>query len=361
MTRALILLASDARRGAEIEGERLGRELTSAGFTIDVVALTEARGDVARLPVESLGSRPMSTGTLRGLRRRASQHDVVVAYGSSTLPACAIALAAMGTPFVYRSIGDPAAWVRGPLHRQRTGVLMRRATAVVTLWDGGSRAIRDLYGVAPRRISVIPNARSREEFSPADAKLQETARHSWGIDTEVSLCAVIGALAGEKRVGMAIDAVALLPEAHLLIVGDGPERSGLERRARRSLGDKVVFAGPLADVRSVYAASDVLLVPSSTEGMPGVVIEAALSGLPVAACSVGALGWMFDNGVRGALVPPDTDPRRFADAIVEAMSLESDPSALAAVCSWSAVTDRWSQVLAAVAGGPGRAPGAHRR
>lgn len=361
MISVLILLASDARRGAEIEGERLGRQLNAAGFIAEVVALASSSGVGERLPVASLGKRPLSPRVLRGLRRRAVEHDVVVAYGSSTLPACVLALAGTRTPFVYRSIGDPAAWVRGRLHRQRTRILMCSASAVVTLWSGGSRAIQELYGVAPGRTAVIPNARSSTEFSPPDVHDRTAARLEFGLDSDVVVCAVVGALAAEKRIDLAIEAVALLPETQLLIVGDGPRRSDLERRASEALGDRVTFTGSLADVHSVYAASDVLLVPSSTEGMPGVVIEAALSGLPVAACRVGSLGWLFENGVRGVLLSVDADPRQFADAIIRALPLASDPLALENVCSWSTVTDRWRRVLADVAADQAPRRGLHRR
>ena len=360
MTSVLIVLSSDSRRGAEVEGERLGRELHAAGFVVDVVALAGAAGQSDRLGVDSLGRWARSPRTLVRLRRSAAVHDIVLAYGSSTLPACAVALFGRRTPFVYRSIGDPAAWVRGPIHRWRTRMLMQRASAVVALWDGAAHSIEELYAVPSARTSVIPNARARDEFEPVERPNRQAARTDFGIRHGETVCGVVGALVPEKRVELAIDAVARLPGTRLLIVGDGPRRAELERRATEALGDRVTFTGTLVDVRSAYAAMDVLLLSSSTEGMPGVVIEAALSGLPVAACSVGAVPWLFSNGVRGALAPANPDPDEFAASILQALHNSSDPHQLATKCSWRAVTAQWSDVLFEVAARQRRAARMHR-
>ena len=60
-----------------------------------------------RIDVPLLGKKPLGWRTLRELRRRAKDVDVVIAYGSTTLPACAISMLGLSTPFLYRSIGDP--------------------------------------------------------------------------------------------------------------------------------------------------------------------------------------------------------------------------------------------------------------
>ena len=86
----LIVVTSTDRRGAEVEGSQLAEELRVRGHVAKCVAL--APGQSSGLAVEALGPTARSPRTLRALRRRAHSSDVVVAYGSSTLPACAIAL-----------------------------------------------------------------------------------------------------------------------------------------------------------------------------------------------------------------------------------------------------------------------------
>ena len=340
--RVLVVLTSNARRGAEIEGARLADELAARGFVAEAVALsaTVAGGSLA---VATLGERPLGLRTLRSLRRRAHAADVVIAHGSTALPACAIALAGTRVPFVYRSIGDPGQWVRGFAHRARTGVLMHRATSVVALWGDAAENIRQLYRLPARRVHVIANGRDASEFRPPDQEARRAARVNLGVG-EHRVVAVVGALAEEKRVDLAIAAVAQLPDTHLIIAGDGPRRSELEGLAAVALAERCTFTGALDDVRSVLHAADVLLLTSRTEGMPGAVIEATMCGLGVVATDVGAMRWLVDQGMGAQLVPIDATPEAISRAVLEA------PAPLAAAPSLPAVdltttTEKWATLL----------------
>ena len=114
-----------------------------------------------------------------------------------------------------------------------------------------------------------------------------------------------------------------LHDWHLLIVGDGPERDGLDRKFN-TLGaqGRVHFVGWRADVPAILRASDLLALPSRWEGMPNVVLEAMAAGLPVAACDV--------EGVRellGPLAGEQTAPNDESGAVVALVSrLASDPT-----------------------------------
>lgn len=344
--RVLVLLASNQRRGAEIEGATLARELDGRALRVDVAALAPSAAAGGTLDVPVCGGAPLAPATLLALRRLAAGYGVVVAFGSSTLPACAIALLGSPTRFCYRSIGDPAAWVRGPLHRERTGLLMRRAALVVPLWDAAAATVRRLYRVEPSRVVAVPNARSPEGFQPPTGAEREAARRAFGLEGPGRVVAVIGALTHVKRVGLAIAAAAVMSDCRLLVVGDGPERDALERQAAGALGGRAVFTGALRDVRPALHAADALALPSATEGMPGSVLEAGLTGLPVAACDVGAVGWLFANGVAGALCDPRCDPPAFALALQRALQAGGgDPAALARVCGWEPVRTRWTDLL----------------
>lgn len=342
--RVLVVLSSNARRGAEIEGSRLAGDLAAGGSSAEVFALSPAPPAAARLDVAVFGRRPLGLQTLRALRRSARTADVVVAYGSSTLPACAIALLGTDVPFIYRSIGDPRSWVRGRLHRMRTGMLMRRAARVVALYDDAALAISELYGVAPDRVDVIPNARSAGEFRPATERERASSHEELGLGADGPVVTIVGALSPEKRVDLAIRAVSLLDGFTLIVAGDGPLRAELEQLGRSVLGDRVRFLGVLADVTPVYRAADVLLLPSSTEGMPGAAIEAGMSGVPVAACEVGAMRWLFDHGLHGALCSVDVTAQQFADTIQSAYAIGTPCDVLQA-CQWDAFIDAWHEQL----------------
>ncbi len=349
--RVLIVVASNSRRGAELEGSQLASELSERSIDADAVALTRsASRDSIDVPV--LGDRPLGLSTLRALRARAADADVVVAYGSTTLPACAIGLLGTGTPFVYRSIGAPGAWLRGRLHRWRTGLMLRRAQKVVALWPEAATGLNALYRLPPSSVAAIPNARSSDEFTPADAARRSAARARFGLTPDVLVIGCVGAFPDEKRLGLALEAVHELEGAIALVVGDGPNRSEYERLGAESLGDRAIFTGMLDSVVDAYDAMDVLLLTSRTEGMPGVLIEAAHSGIPVVATDVGAVRWLLRSGASGEAVPPDSSPRVIAEAVDRVARWATTPETSLRACTWDEVAPQWIALLGSVASIP---------
>jgi glycosyltransferase involved in cell wall biosynthesis len=136
---------------------------------------------------------------------------VVVAHGSSTLLACGLGLAGLRTPFVYVNIGDPRYWAGTRAKRTRVRFLLHRAAAVAAIAHGSRQVLLDDFGLPPERVRVIPNGRRAAAFPPADAAVQAKARRDLGLDESGHLIAMIGALSPEKRVDVAIDALAELP------------------------------------------------------------------------------------------------------------------------------------------------------
>lgn len=349
--RVLFVISTALRRGAELQATLVAESLAELGAITKVVALESGAESGPHLEAELLGRRSLGLSTLLKLRRTASDFDVVVAFGSRSLPACAVALSFGGTKWVYRNIGDPLAWQRGWLHRQRTGALMRRAFGIVALWPGSAEAITRSYRVRPERIAVIPNNRSCLHFTPPTAAQRDAARALLGVPSSLPIAAFIGSLSSEKNPELAIDAMAKLPEAHLLVAGDGPLRAACEELGRASAPGRVHLLGAVADVRSVYHAADVVLLTSRTEGMPGVLIEAGMSGLPVVSTDVGAVLSIVVDGETGFVVEPSVDA--VVAGITAALALPAEKRELArAVCierfDRDSVADRWLRHLEAV-------------
>jgi glycosyltransferase involved in cell wall biosynthesis len=136
-------------------------------------------------------------------------------------------------------------------------------------------------------------------------------------DQHVAVC--IGALSPEKAVDTAIRAVGQLPDWNLFVVGDGSEEHVLRSLAEAIAPGRIRFLPPFEDPASVLAAADVVVMPSRTEGMPAVAIEAGMSGLPVVASSVGGIPEIVVDGATGMLVLPG-EPDSFARAIEVAYS-----------------------------------------
>jgi glycosyltransferase involved in cell wall biosynthesis len=121
----------------------------------------------------------------------------------------------------------------------------------------------------------------------------------------------VGRLKAPKDFQTLARALSLLPQGSFeaLIVGDGPDRSALERTLRRlGLDESVRLAGARDDVPSLLADADVFVLSSRSEGSPVSVIEAMAAGLPVVASRVGGVPELVEDGETGFLVPPE-DPQ----------------------------------------------------
>lgn len=123
----------------------------------------------------------------------------------------------------------------------------------------------------------------------------------------------------EKRMILGVTATAAVPDAVLVIAGDGPDRASIEALAAELLPDRHRILGQVSDIASLYAAADVVVLLSETEGQPGVAIEAGLTGLPMVATDVGGVATIVDDGVTGILVPADPTPAQVAQALEQAI------------------------------------------
>src|SRR5437588_3780766 len=138
-------------------------------------------------------------------------------------------------------------------------------------------------------IAVIPNAVPEDRSRPGGPQEQAKARSVVGLPAHAGVILTIGALAPEKAVDLAIMACAGIPAAFLLVVGDGPQRPKLEALALRRMPGRCFFVGAIDDPRMAYWSADLLLLPSRSEAMPAVLIEAGLCGLATVATDVGAI------------------------------------------------------------------------
>jgi len=95
------------------------------------------------------------------------------------------------------------------------------------------------------------------------------------------------------------------PAAGVALFGEGTLRADLERRvAKLGLSDRVVLPGFRSDLDQLIGAADIVVLPSYTEGLPNVALEASAAGVPVVATAVGGTPEAVADGVNGFLVPP---------------------------------------------------------
>ena len=201
---------------------------------------------------------------------------------------------------------------------------LRHADAVIAPCDAFIGELT-ACGVDWLRTTVLHNA-----VDPRVALDRTAARQALGVDGRY-LIVSIGRLSREKGHDVLIDACARLDallreRLTVIIVGAGPARARLEARAR-SGRVPVRFEGFQPCVDQYYAAADLFVLPSRSEGSPNVLLEALAAGCPVIATRVGGVPEIVEHGVSASLVAPDR-PVEIGDAIAH---LLGDPAAAASI------------------------------
>ena len=171
----------------------------------------------------------------------------------------------------------------------------------------------------------------------------------------------VGRLHPQKHVDVLVRAAARMPGVSVVLVGDGPERPGLERLANQlRFTRRVHLLGfvPHGQVASLLGASDVLAMPSRYEELGTALLEGMQAGLPIVASATGGIPQVIEHGRTGLLVPPG-DPEALAAALMRilrdrtlAARLGDAASREAAKYDWSHLARRVLRVYERVLAGP---------
>ena len=202
----------------------------------------------------------------------------------------------------------PRSWIRWAA---------RHADGLVAVSGGLKRRLVEL-GVGADRVRVLRNGVDLAMFHPYD---REAARARLGL-MRPSLLAV-GNLVALKRHCLMVEALAYLPEVGLVIVGEGPERARIERVARdHKVVDRVRLLGRVPQDRlpEIYSAADLLLLVSTHEGWPNVLLESMACGTPVVVSPMDGIADIVSSAEAGRILADDT-PNGLASAIRELLAV----------------------------------------
>lgn len=176
-------------------------------------------------------------------------------------------------------------------------------------------------GMHPRRALLsVPNGIRLERFRPADDVARQSLVAELGLPTGSRIIGTVGRLQPVKDHALLLRAFAKVrvqvPEAALVIVGDGPLRAALEAQAEQAgLSDALRFMGDRHDVPRLLTGMEVFALTSTSEGYSVALLEACASSLPIVATDVGGNREIVRHGINGRLVPSG-DTAAIATALI---------------------------------------------
>jgi glycosyltransferase involved in cell wall biosynthesis len=230
----------------------------------------------------------------------------------------------VGIRAISVSRGWTAATGRVRLNERADKLVLRFMDAVICVSEAQAVKVRKC-GVQPNRIRVIRNAVHPERFPARNAIGAARLREFFAFEP-IRIIGAAGRLSPEKGFDTFVEAARALCEQTsfgFVIFGEGPQRPVLERQIRAAgLAQQIVLAGHRTDLDELLPHLDLIVLPSRTEGLPNVALEALAAGVPVVATAVGGTPEVVQDGVSGYLVPPD-DPAALADRVAHAVATEA--------------------------------------
>lgn len=309
--RAIVLVAQD--------GPLVG-QLRSAGIETGVSPLAVLRrSELSAAGLIRLGLRiAATTGLARG-------REVALIHSNTSVTLSGVLAA--------RRAGVPHVWHVREIYTERTWPAYRRVLTTADSLPCVSGAVREQFPDRSKAI-VLGDGVAILGVPPASATPKQTGQ---------LICVVLGRISPWKGQEVLLRAVAKVPEAIAVVAGDawsGQEHREVELRqlaAALGIEDRVRFVGFVDDPRSLYAASDIVVVPSTRpDPLPNAALEAAAAGCCVVASAHGGLTEIFRDGETGLLVAPD-DPDALAGAL---RRLADDPDLRARLASAAAADVR---------------------
>jgi len=202
------------------------------------------------------------------------------------------------------------------LYNRIDAFVLRFADAVITV-SSSMKVLLIQKGICPDKIHVIRNAMDRAELRPMQSV--ETIKSELGITTGQDIIGVIGRLGPEKGQIVFLESFSQILKHHAnviaLIVGDGQDKDRLVEYCReKHMAENVRFVGHVDNISDYYQIMDMLVIPSYSEGLPNVLLEAMAFEIPVVATAVGGIPEVI-NSNNGILVPPG-DATRMAREVL---------------------------------------------
>jgi glycosyltransferase involved in cell wall biosynthesis len=229
-----------------------------------------------------------------------------------------------GVPVVSVSHGWTAATLKVCVNEVVDRLSLFGMDRVVCVSEAQARRVRRA-GVPARKVVVIRNAVDADTGGFPGPSVRDEVSGLFPAPPRVVVGAA-GRLSAEKGYGVLVEAAEAVaradPGVGFVHFGDGPLRAGLARKVSAlGLDGRFLLAGFRTDLARLLPQLDLFVLPSFTEGLPVVVLEALAAGVPVVATAVGGTPEVVQDGVNGRLVPPG-HPAALATAITSTLADE---------------------------------------
>jgi glycosyltransferase involved in cell wall biosynthesis len=330
--RLLFVLTSPVRGGVEEVVLGLLRRLDPSEFRLGLAApaplldsfatdLTGVRVDAEAMAVEPLLRRDAFGPLSRFVRQ--FRPDVMNSHLFRSTAAAAPVAAWYSVPIVETYHGREG-WRRG-LVRGRflpDRLVARLVNRVIAVSEAARMFLIEGKGYPAAKVTVVANGRDLSIYRPG--AWRDDARAALGVGPATPVVGVVARLDAQKGHRYLLEAWPgvrrAVPDARLLLVGDGDLREPLERRVHElGIAESVIFAGFRTDVPQLLDAMDVMVLPSLYEGMPLTAIEASAMARPVVATAVDGTPEVVRDGITGHLVPP-ADPPALTRALLDLLA-----------------------------------------
>lgn len=253
--------------------------LTVAAAELGICCASVSDGKLALVP---------AVRQLSALTRRAGR-CVVVSSGFKADFTAALVCASQRIPWIAWFHGYTGVTARVRLYESIDMLALRRAQCTVAVCERAAGQLREA-GLQP--VVVVPNAVDVDLI--ASHGTRQSARRELGLDDGDLVVGSAARLSVEKGFSYLVDAARMIlaahPNARFLLIGDGPARAELERRAEQlGIARRFIFAGLRAEAASLIKAMDVFVLPSLKENLPVALLEAMACGVRVVATDVGGV------------------------------------------------------------------------
>jgi len=333
--RVLHFLCTPDRAGVGEHALSLLIALRKYGFIPYIVApaplLEAARAELDRFEINRVAmdmSSPLDWREILRLSRllRSERIDIVHCHMAIASFCASPAARLSRVPVVIETTHGREIWREGKRIKRsfwfdrQIGRLIDKFIAVS---DAVAKHLENNKRIPRDKIIVIRNGRDLSRFKPVTPAMAAEARAELSLNGQ-PVVLMLARFSAEKGHTLLIDSVRLLvrrwPQLIVLLAGDGPEEAEIKARCvQYGLRGNVVFLGYRTDTLKLFAAADVVALPSRIEGLPLVAVEALAAGRPVVATAVGGTPEVVVHEETGLLVPPDNSVR-FAEALDRLLS-----------------------------------------